>query len=691
MMVANAVASILAGHGYLQDGETGIWLQGIAESVAYSDGHELEERLARDVAGVQDRSVDSPEWAGHIVDWPSEYHFSRLRCNLLMPIPIRAGERVVELGAGCGAITRWLGETGADVIAVEGSARRAAIIASRCRDLPNVHVVAQDLHAIPQFAADWVMLIGVLEYSRVFHVGADPVASTLIAARNQLAPGGALVLAIENQLGLKYFAGCLEEHIGTRFSGIQGLYRENGPVTFGRRELAARLDAAGFHAGRFFLPWPDYKLPTAVVDERAAGDPDFDLAGFVARCIARDYAGPSLRGFQETLVWSVLQRNGLIPDFANSFLVVAAETEESLAVRTPDSSTLAWNYSSNRRASLSVVTRIVRERNALQVRKEKVDPRRATERGRWKHAIEPVVNYIIGEPLSLKMLRAIDAEDETAFFEAGLTWIDLLRERSSLRDSSRPDAAGVWFTDGAALDLIPGNIIVDPSGKPRWFDQEWHCTEPAPLVWIVLRGLLHLPLHAVQGSFFRNRSIIDIVRHLLAGRELTLAQSDVEAACDREAEFQSWVQGIPPERLRWSERLIGTPGAGMVPSAFELVRSAADTQVALEGQLDRAYQLVKEAQEELPRAEAERRRAEAEWCRAEAEWRRAEAEWRRVEEKYEEDLDRHRQEVQRLRRLCEDQRKALEKFEVHPILGRALRGRRLLKKVVRRLRSSSAG
>ena len=431
-MVANSVTNILEGHGYLQDGETGIWHRAGTESIAYSDGHELEERLARDVASVRDRSVDSPEWAGHIVDWPSEYHFSRLRCNLLMPIPIRAGERVLELGAGCGAITRWLGETGADVIAVEGSARRAAIIASRCRDLPNVHVVAQDLHAIPRFEADWVTLIGVLEYSRVFHFAADSVASTLIAVRNQLVPGGALVLAIENQLGLKYFAGCLEEHVGRRFSGIQGLYRENGPVTFGRRELAARLAAAGFHARRFLLPWPDYKLPTAVVDERAASDPDFDLAGFVARCFARDYAGPSLRGFPETLVWSVLQRNGLIPDFANSFLVVAAETEESLAVRTPDSSTLAWNYSNNRRASLSVLTRIVREHNALQVRKEKVDPRHATGCGRWKHSIEPVVDYIIGEPLSLKMLGAIEAEDETAFLETGLTWIDLLRQRSSL-------------------------------------------------------------------------------------------------------------------------------------------------------------------------------------------------------------------------------------------------------------------
>jgi len=669
-MVANSVANILEGHGYLQDGETGIWQRAGSELIAYRDGDELEERLARDVAAVGDRSVDSREWAGHIVDWPSEYHFSPLRCNLLMPIPIRAGERVLELGAGCGAITRWLGETGADVIAVEGSARRAAIIASRCRDLPNVHVVAQELHAIPQFAADWVTLIGVLEYSRVFHVAADAVASTLIAARNQLAPGGALVLGIENQLGLKYFAGCLEEHVGTRFSGIQDLYRENGPVTFGRRELAARLDAAGFHARRFLLPWPDYKLPTAVVDERAAGDSDFDLAGFVARCCARDYAGPSLRGFQETLVWSVLGRNGLIPDFANSFLVVAAETEESLAVRSPDRSTLAWNYSSNRRAPLSVRTRIVREGNALQVRKEKVDPSCATESGPWKHAIAPIVDYLIGEPLSLKMLRAIDAEDETGFVEAGLSWIDLLRERSSLRDSSRPDAAGAWFTDGEALDLIPANIIVDPSGKLHWFDQEWHCTDPAPLVWIVLRGLIHFPLHSVQGSFFRKRSIVDIARDLLACRELTLAQSDVEAACDREAEFQSWVQGIPPEGLRWSERLIGTPGGGTVPSAFELVRSAAETQVALKGQLDCAYQLVKEAQEELPRAQAE---------------------WRRVEEKYEEDLDQHRQEVQRLRRLCEDRRKALEKFERHPILGRALRGRRLLKKAIRRLRSSSAG
>ena len=67
----------------------------------------------------------------------------------------------------------WV-QAGAEVIAVEGSARRAAIIAARCRGLPNVHVLAQDLHEVPPFAADWVTLIGVLEYARVFHRGRRP-------------------------------------------------------------------------------------------------------------------------------------------------------------------------------------------------------------------------------------------------------------------------------------------------------------------------------------------------------------------------------------------------------------------------------------------------------------------------------------------------------------------------------------
>ena len=35
-----------------------------------------------------------------------------------------------------------------------------------------------------------------------------------------LKKGGRIVIAIENRLGLKYFAGCAEDHLGTYFSGI---------------------------------------------------------------------------------------------------------------------------------------------------------------------------------------------------------------------------------------------------------------------------------------------------------------------------------------------------------------------------------------------------------------------------------------------------------------------------------------
>jgi precorrin-6B methylase 2 len=676
-MVKNSVADILKNHGYLRNSGSGIWQPIEPKLIGFSDGDEVEERLARNVAGVKDRSVDSTEWAELIVDWSSEYHFSRLRANLLKPIPIHAGQRVLELGAGCGAITRWLGELGAEVIAVEGSMQRAAIAAARCSDLPNVQVVVQDLHDIPIFEADWVTLIGVLEYSRIYHAGADPIFETLSAARNQLAPGGALVVAIENQLGLKYFAGCREEHLGTRFTGIKGLYPENGPVTFGRRELDDRLASVGFSARRFFLPWPDYKLPTAVVDALAVADPDFNMAALVGRCLARDGDYPPLRAFSETLVWSALERNGLIPDFTNSFLVVAADTEVSLAARTPDRSTLAWNYSVNRRPAFHVITQFVREAEGLRVRKEPVNAQSATESGRWKHSIEPVSEYIIGELLSLNMVRAAECEDEHAFFQAGLRWIDLLLDRSFLCDSSRPGAAGEWFIDGDAVDLNPGNIIVDHSGNLRCFDQEWLCTELMSLGWVVLRGLLVLAPHAIHGSLFRTRSVVDIARQFLAFRGLTLSDADVQRACEIEVEFQSWVQGSPPEVVRWNKQAFVGAGAGGLPNVFDFAQSLAGERESLQRELEKIRAITMKAQHDRLRAEVELQRASELFID--------------TTRRNEEELARSRQEAQQLWLHCEHQRKTLAKFESHPIFGLLLRARRRLRKMMRKREADEGG
>src|SRR6185312_4166333 len=107
----------------------------------FSDGPEQEAYLLQCVRQAKDLRSSSPELRKLIRDWPSEYHLSAARRNLLMPFAITLQHKVLEIGSGAGAITRYVGEQGASVVSLEGSAVRANICAERCRDLPNVKVV----------------------------------------------------------------------------------------------------------------------------------------------------------------------------------------------------------------------------------------------------------------------------------------------------------------------------------------------------------------------------------------------------------------------------------------------------------------------------------------------------------------------------------------------------------------------
>jgi len=134
--------------------------------LACSDGGAAERHLADALGCARDRGTFSEPLRQAIVDWPSEYHLSRERHCIVRPLGIRKGDRVLELG--CGAVTRYLGEIGAVVAAVEGAPQRARIAAERCGDLPNVTVFNDDVLAFESEARfDWVLLIGVLEYAAV--------------------------------------------------------------------------------------------------------------------------------------------------------------------------------------------------------------------------------------------------------------------------------------------------------------------------------------------------------------------------------------------------------------------------------------------------------------------------------------------------------------------------------------------
>ncbi len=274
-------------------------LRVLDESFDYADG--AEDVVLRALQGANDTSSGSDELAAQIVDWPTRYHFSRLRANVVRPLRIDARHRVLDVGAGTGAIARHVGEQGARVVALEGSPSRARACAARCRDLPNVDTVSGSLDAFLQSdidaagAFDVVLCIGVLEYNAGPRGDAGAV-EFLRSLQRFLRPGGSLVVAIENQLGLKYLLGYAEDHHGLAYLGVEGYPAVTGARTFSRKRLGDLLAAAGLVEPRWLFPFPDYKVTRVVLDASAYARPDVvDFVDGTARWPVSAFASARLR------------------------------------------------------------------------------------------------------------------------------------------------------------------------------------------------------------------------------------------------------------------------------------------------------------------------------------------------------------------------------------------------------------
>ena len=159
-----------------------------------------------------------------------------------------------------------------------------AVPASRRRVATAFRACASSATRLQEFVCerrfDVVVAVGVLEYAPAYVDGRDPVVAFLERARAFLKPTGVLLIAIENQLGLKYFAGVAEDHTGELFFGVQDRYEEQHRyVTYGRGELACQAEAAGFPSVEYLYPFPDYKLPTLLFTHEALTSLDLPGGG----------------------------------------------------------------------------------------------------------------------------------------------------------------------------------------------------------------------------------------------------------------------------------------------------------------------------------------------------------------------------------------------------------------------------
>lgn len=466
-----------------------VWLNPKNESIAYSDGVAEETRLAKIIANAKDVSVNSAELALQCTDWVRAYHLSAVRCNLLRPFAHLFQGKTLEIGAGCGALTRYLAEVGGQVTALEGSLARAKIIASRTRDLHNVKVICDNFqHFQSDELFDTVTLIGVLEYSPLYITGvADPVSHVLTLAKRCLKPNGVLLVAIENQLGLKYFAGMPEDHVNTCFFGVQNNYHAKSPITFGRKVLEAHLTRVGFAAVECATPFPDYKMPDCVLMPRAIHNPHFNPMVLVGPAALRDKQMHSATLFSLPKTFDVLHQNGLLADMANSFMMVASVDGSA---KCPDH-LLAVHYSTNNRQStFCKQTQFIQQDTAIHVERSCLYHKPALPFAidqAFSFDIVPTEPYYNGKLLSEK-LWSILSQPGWTIQQVGQflrEYVAALQQLNSEVDLSHVDSR----LTGEFFDALPSNIIVEAPGHFRLIDQEWHAREFVTLGILLFRTL----------------------------------------------------------------------------------------------------------------------------------------------------------------------------------------------------------
>ena len=261
--------------------------------------------------------------------WPFLYHLSHIRANLLAAVPFSGNESVLEIGSGCGALTGALAEAAGSVTCIELSKKRSLINAWRNRDRDGIRILLGNFEEVEKHLTesyDVITLIGVLEYASLYLTGDDPYTALLSIVRKHLKKNGRLILAIENRLGMKYWAGCQEDHVGGVFTGIDG-YPGNGGQgkirTFSKNELLGLFRKAGFEGSEFFYPYPDYKLPTAIYADGAL--PEKGSIAVPSFNFDRD----RLRLFDEKAAFDDVLGEDAFPAFSNSYLVILTESSQS--------------------------------------------------------------------------------------------------------------------------------------------------------------------------------------------------------------------------------------------------------------------------------------------------------------------------------------------------------------------------
>ncbi len=476
-------------------------------TVNYAD--HAEDRILEVLEKAVDRSSTSDELAESITDWPTRYHFSRLRSGLVDPLNIQPGMRILDVGCGSGAITRRLGEYGAQVVGLEGSLDRARAAHVRCEDLDSVEIICGALEAFEdEHGFDLVLIVGVLEYAASFNSEPDPFRAFLKRAQSFCRPDGALALAIENQMGLKYLLGWPEDHLGQAWTSLEGYPDRPGVRTFSRQTLAELMSDCGMTAQRWFFPFPDYKLPSVILDESVFDmDQSTDLVDQLVRNPVRDYAhGPLLKAQPRSTFREFLDA-GLGPDISNSFLVVGGVREENINQAT-DPNGVAWILGGERLRSWMRTQIVATDSDGFKITSEARIPVKGSgrKRGWLSHSPDRNGDFRLGRTLEQDIFKCVHQSDWEGLVLQLKRWLQILEDHVVDQDATSKvkkhpfiDPASDRLLPEDWLDTHPSNFI-SCKGDVHYIDNEWRAIGGVDFTLAATRGLWYLSTELIASG-----------------------------------------------------------------------------------------------------------------------------------------------------------------------------------------------
>lgn len=501
----------------------------------YSEG-DVEDKIIRLIAENPPEDYVDAIYANF--DWSTYYHLTHVRQNILNWYPFRPDAEILEIGCGLGAITNMLCSRCSHVTAVELSLKRATAALLRCREQSNLDIIVGNLNDITFTRRfDYITLIGVLEYQGSYTDSANPYLDFLRKVKTLLKPGGRLLIAIENQYGLKYWCGAREDHTGIPFEGLNQYSISPKKVrTFSRDSLDKLIQASGWKHTFFYYPMPDYKLPTVIYSQEHMPSDENMLN-------MHPYYTPNAATLiaDERNLYRDIIANHVFDFFANSFLVECSDDskigavsfaslsserlpEYRIATRFLQGGTVE-KYALNEASGQQHIQELIKNeqnllRQGLQVWESRLDGNCAVSRYCESRTWESHLINLFDSGDTALIYEAFDALwNEIVHSSCAVSWEENILYTLGLDIAPDEEKYGLILETGY-LDMLLRNAFYTENGV-YWFDQEW-TLENVPAKYVLYRAVIQFY------SSWKHANDILPIREIILRYDLLPAWKDFE-------------------------------------------------------------------------------------------------------------------------------------------------------------------